>query len=345
MGGAWIIGYKAWSALLAKYLAENGVLVVAADYRNFPQGDIEDMQEDVHRVLAWTYQNIATYGGDPNNISVLGQSAGSHISSLCVLRYISSIRNGSKAKWQPKYRLKNYISLSGPYDLPLQSIKFAEHGFHSVLFSLVMKGDLSAYSPSHWIRRNLLDANAKRECHVKREEEHEDDTSGGIPLIEKEILLPDERAEVEKELEVEKTWRENYLPYVEEDEYSSPFPSPPVVVRAATKEPHITVIHGMKDNCVSWHSAHEFVGLLDKAAISNSMHFDIDKTHTDYILEGLMEGSEHSILEPILRIVRNHPRDTHSEREDKAGEDTVWHHESVIVPKIFIRIARLINPF
>lgn len=24
MGGAWIIGYKAWSALLAKYLSENG---------------------------------------------------------------------------------------------------------------------------------------------------------------------------------------------------------------------------------------------------------------------------------------------------------------------------------
>lgn len=31
-----------------------GILVVAVDYRNFPQGDIEDMKQDINQSLAWT---------------------------------------------------------------------------------------------------------------------------------------------------------------------------------------------------------------------------------------------------------------------------------------------------
>lgn len=36
-GGAWIIGYKAWGALLGRRLSQRGVLVASLDYRNFPQ--------------------------------------------------------------------------------------------------------------------------------------------------------------------------------------------------------------------------------------------------------------------------------------------------------------------
>ena len=36
-GGAWTIGYKAWGALLARRLSQQGVLVACLDYRNFPQ--------------------------------------------------------------------------------------------------------------------------------------------------------------------------------------------------------------------------------------------------------------------------------------------------------------------
>jgi prenylcysteine alpha-carboxyl methylesterase len=40
-GGAWMIGYKLWSALVGRGLAALGYLVIVPDYRNFPQGDIE----------------------------------------------------------------------------------------------------------------------------------------------------------------------------------------------------------------------------------------------------------------------------------------------------------------
>jgi len=42
-GGAWTIGYKLWSAFTARGLSKHGILTVVPDYRNFPQGDIEDM--------------------------------------------------------------------------------------------------------------------------------------------------------------------------------------------------------------------------------------------------------------------------------------------------------------
>ena len=37
-GGAWIIGYKLWSALIARAISYLGIVVVVPDYRNFPQG-------------------------------------------------------------------------------------------------------------------------------------------------------------------------------------------------------------------------------------------------------------------------------------------------------------------
>ena len=47
-GGAWLIGYKAWGALIGWRLSQRGALVLCLDYRNFPQGRALDMLEDVN---------------------------------------------------------------------------------------------------------------------------------------------------------------------------------------------------------------------------------------------------------------------------------------------------------
>jgi hypothetical protein len=52
-GGAWIIGYKAWGALLGRTLCAHGVLVVCPDYRNFPGGRVGEMLEDVDTSVDW----------------------------------------------------------------------------------------------------------------------------------------------------------------------------------------------------------------------------------------------------------------------------------------------------
>jgi hypothetical protein len=83
-GGAWIIGYKLWSALMGREFARRGYVVIVPDYRNFPQGNIEDMMEDLREALRWTVCNCAMFGGDSKKIVLAGQSAGAHI-SLCTI--------------------------------------------------------------------------------------------------------------------------------------------------------------------------------------------------------------------------------------------------------------------
>jgi hypothetical protein len=83
-GGAWIIGYKLWSALMGREFARRGYVVIVPDYRNFPQGNIEDMIEDLNEALRWTVCNSEMFGGDPKKIVLAGQSAGAHI-SLCTI--------------------------------------------------------------------------------------------------------------------------------------------------------------------------------------------------------------------------------------------------------------------
>ncbi len=84
-GGAWIIGYKMWGALLGRALSSHGVLLVVPDYRNFPQTDVQGMMSDVDLAVKWVLQNISEYGGDPSKVVLVGQSAGAHLGSMVML--------------------------------------------------------------------------------------------------------------------------------------------------------------------------------------------------------------------------------------------------------------------
>jgi acetyl esterase/lipase len=85
-GGGWTIGYKYWGAGVGFRLAARGALVVAADYRQFPQTNCNGMVEDVGLALRWAKENVSKYGGDPDRVLLLGQSAGAHLASLYTLR-------------------------------------------------------------------------------------------------------------------------------------------------------------------------------------------------------------------------------------------------------------------
>ncbi|KAG6396174.1 hypothetical protein SASPL_142316 [Salvia splendens] len=111
-GGAWIIGYKAWGALLGMQLAERDIIVACLDYRNFPQGTISDMVSDVCHGIAVICNNIAELGGDPNKIYVMGQSAGAHISSCALLQQAVKESKGESISWSAS-QINAYFGLSG----------------------------------------------------------------------------------------------------------------------------------------------------------------------------------------------------------------------------------------
>ena len=85
-GGAWIIGYYFWSVLLAKLLAARGYLVFVPDYRNFPQTTLEGMVVDVEDAVSWVLANGERYNGDLDNVTLMGQSAGAHLTLLAIVR-------------------------------------------------------------------------------------------------------------------------------------------------------------------------------------------------------------------------------------------------------------------
>ena len=87
-GGAWIIGYKMWGALLARALTAAGIIVVIPDTRNYPSVTVPHMVNDIDLAIDWTINNIAQYGGDPKNIVIVGQSAGGHLACVAIFRKI-----------------------------------------------------------------------------------------------------------------------------------------------------------------------------------------------------------------------------------------------------------------
>lgn len=144
-GGAWIIGYKGWAALLGRVLSEHGVVVVAPDYRNFPNGSIGDMVCDARDAMDWTMCNIHHYGGDPENVHMIGQSAGAHIASLAMLQ--QSVGDYS-------WGLKSFIGISGPYNIKALAPHFDSRGLYTKVLLQIMDGDLASNSPSILIRED-----------------------------------------------------------------------------------------------------------------------------------------------------------------------------------------------
>ncbi len=85
-GGGWTIGEKHQQGLLLmNAMAERGWLCVAMNYRLAPKHPFPAQIIDVKKAIAWTRENIASYGGDPSYLVITGGSAGGHLSSLAAL--------------------------------------------------------------------------------------------------------------------------------------------------------------------------------------------------------------------------------------------------------------------
>lgn len=151
-GGAWTIGYKAWGALFARRLSQRGVLVFCIDYRNFPQGTITDMVRDVNTGITWVLNNCHLYGGDPNAIYLVGQSAGVHLTLLALIaqnrRQIQGgFPEGSVPSWNPS-RFAAYIGVSGAFNLLTLQDHLDARGLPKAMFSKIMSDSLVEFSPT-----------------------------------------------------------------------------------------------------------------------------------------------------------------------------------------------------
>jgi acetyl esterase/lipase len=74
-------------------LSEQGIAVVAVEYRLSPKVKVVDCIDDAAAAVAWTFANIKKYGGSPKKIFVSGHSAGGYLTSML----------GLDKRWLEKY--------------------------------------------------------------------------------------------------------------------------------------------------------------------------------------------------------------------------------------------------
>ncbi len=93
---------------IALFAARNGIVGVNMTYRLAPQHQWPSGAEDVGAAVRWVAANIATYGGDPGNVVLMGHSAG----AIHAATYVANPKfHGSRG-----IGLVGAILVSGLYD-------------------------------------------------------------------------------------------------------------------------------------------------------------------------------------------------------------------------------------
>ena len=81
-GGTWSLGDKGILNYKTIAFAKANFVYVSINYRLSPDIKHPIHASDVAKAITWIYKHISDYGGDPQNIFLLGHSAGGHLAAL-----------------------------------------------------------------------------------------------------------------------------------------------------------------------------------------------------------------------------------------------------------------------
>ena len=111
-GGYWRSLDKADHSFIAPSFTQAGVCVVVLNYALCPAVSIPDIVQQIVAALAWTWRQVADFGGDPERITVAGHSAGGHLATMLL-----ATDWAAHAPHLPSGLVRNALSISGLYDL------------------------------------------------------------------------------------------------------------------------------------------------------------------------------------------------------------------------------------
>eukprot|EP00246_Nothoceros_aenigmaticus_P012513 TRINITY_DN3924_c0_g1_i1.p1 TRINITY_DN3924_c0_g1~~TRINITY_DN3924_c0_g1_i1.p1 ORF type:complete len:238 (-),score=43.41 TRINITY_DN3924_c0_g1_i1:395-1108(-) len=118
--------------------------------RNFPQGKMEDMVEDISTGISFVVNNVEYFGGDPNRIFLAGQSAGAHLAAHTLVRQAKRQSRSDHAvlTWKSS-DFNAFIGISGGYNLCKLVNHFHKRGLYRSIFVSMVDGEenLVKFSP------------------------------------------------------------------------------------------------------------------------------------------------------------------------------------------------------
>jgi acetyl esterase/lipase len=110
-GGSWATGRRQDYDFVATSLAAKGYMTVVPDYRLVPNVHFPVFIEDGALSVAWVQANAKKYGGNPDQIILVGHSAGAYNVMMLALdtKYLKNAGANLTS-------IKGVVGLSGPYD-------------------------------------------------------------------------------------------------------------------------------------------------------------------------------------------------------------------------------------
>lgn len=111
-GGGFVRGDKAERENIGQFFARQGWIVAVANYRLAPQARWPAGAEDAIAAYAWLRRHVAAYGGNPDQIFMVGESAGAaHVATAALVR-----------RFHPPAGLNaaGVVLISGVYDVELE---------------------------------------------------------------------------------------------------------------------------------------------------------------------------------------------------------------------------------
>lgn len=113
-GGGWTLGDKSELGSKAQAFNDAGYVFVSVNYRLSPAVLHPVHVQDVAAAIAWVCNNISGYGGDPQQIFLLGHSAGAQLVAL-----VSTDESRLQAYGLDLAVIKGVVPLDGAgYDIP-----------------------------------------------------------------------------------------------------------------------------------------------------------------------------------------------------------------------------------
>lgn len=111
-GGYWRARHKDDYSYLAEPIVDAGGICAVVNYALCPDVTLDEIVRQCRAATAWTYHNIAHYGGDMDRVHVTGHSAGGH---LCAM--VATTDWPTFDTKVPADVVKSACALSGIYDL------------------------------------------------------------------------------------------------------------------------------------------------------------------------------------------------------------------------------------